>query len=38
MRLAGEAFGISQTCCLYVSVRYVKNGELANWLLPRWLQ
>ncbi len=31
--LACEAFGISQACCRYVSVRNVENDDTANWLL-----
>ena len=33
IRLACEAFGISETCYRYVSVRNAENDEIANWLL-----
>lgn len=33
IRLACEAFGISETCYRYVRVRDAENDEIANWLL-----
>ncbi|CAG2407732.1 integrase catalytic subunit [Burkholderia sola] len=33
IRLACEAFGISQTCYRYANVRDAENDEIANWLL-----
>ncbi|KFG94918.1 hypothetical protein GQ56_0123595, partial [Burkholderia paludis] len=33
IRLACEAFGISQACYRYVSRRSAENDEIANWLL-----
>ncbi|MDR8732376.1 hypothetical protein FEQ05_06735 [Burkholderia pseudomultivorans] len=33
IRLACEAFGISETCYRYVRVHDAENDEIANWLL-----
>ena len=34
VRLACEAFKVSQTCYRYVAKTDAKNEEIANWLLP----
>lgn len=33
VRMASEAFGISQTCYRYITKTNTKNEEIANWLL-----